>query len=137
MPITDTRVSRRLRTRLSLFLVIGIAILCFILYDVFDGALPYWLAVVALAIGGAVGFLLGRVRSVKRHEKTNEIVSELDVAGIAAIVLYIAFDASRDWIFGHWIQGPALSAFTLAILSGALFGRFLGMRMSINRLLRA
>ena len=135
MPITDTRVSRTLRTRLTLFLVIGIAIFAFILYDVFDGVLTPSLAVLAIVIGGVIGFFLGRVRSVKRHEKTNEIVSELDIAGIIAIIVYIAFDVSRDWIFGHFIQGPALSAFTLAILSGALFGRFLGMRVSINRLL--
>ncbi|HVX91440.1 MAG TPA: hypothetical protein VHC20_07575 [Candidatus Paceibacterota bacterium] len=135
MTAPDQRVSRRLRARMQIFLAIGAVILAFIAHDVFDRVLPFWLAAVALLIGGALGYVLGRIRTVKRHETTNEIVSEMDLIGGAAIAAYVVFDLSREWIFGHFIQGPALSAFTLAILSGALFGRFFGLRVSINRIL--
>ncbi|HVW71649.1 MAG TPA: hypothetical protein VHB93_00670 [Candidatus Paceibacterota bacterium] len=135
MPLSDQRVSRRLRTRMQIFLAIGAVILAFIAHDVLDQVLSFWLAVGALVIGGVFGYFLGRLLTVKRHESTNEVVSQMDFIGGLAIAAYVVFDISREWIFGHWIQGPALSAFTLAILSGALFGRFFGLRVSINRIL--
>ncbi len=131
----SSRVSRRLRVRLGIFVGIAVVIAAFIVRDVALGVLSWWLALLALLIGIVLGYALGRLWNVKVHPDSQEVVSGIDAVGGIAIALYVAFDLSREWIFGHWIHGPALSAFTLAILSGALFGRFLGMRRSIRRLL--
>lgn len=129
--------SSKLRWRLRIFLAIAVVILGFIVLDVWHGDLSWYLALLALAIGVGVGIVLGRLLTVKWHETEERVVSEMDIAGGVAIALYIAFDLSRDWIFGHWLSGPALAAFTLAILSGALFGRFIGMLISAGRVIEA
>lgn len=65
--------------------------------------------------------------TLKWHPSEEKVISQLDVIGTIVITLYIALEIGKTWIFGHWLQGPTLSAFTLALLGGMLGGRFLGM----------
>ncbi|MEJ0053904.1 MAG: hypothetical protein WDN10_04255 [bacterium] len=134
--LSGALVDRGLRIRLGLFLLISLIILAFIGKDVWQGDIGLPLAGLGLLLGTGIGVLLGRLLTIRWHETRERVVSELDVVGGIGIALYIAAELSRNWIFGHFIHGPALGAFTLALLAGALFGRFLGMRMSIVRVLR-
>ena len=129
-------ISRGLKNRIRLFGAIAIIIVFFIARDVWIGDISWWLAAIALLIGTGVGTLLGRLLTITWHETEEKAVSEMDIGGALALAGYIVFELSRNWIFGHFLAGAALSAFTLAVLSGAIFGRALGMRISIFRLLR-
>jgi hypothetical protein len=131
------QVSRRLRIRLAIFLAIGIAILGFIVRDAARGDLAWWLAALGILVGTAAGTALGRMLTIKWHETREEAVFEMDVAGGIGIALYIAFDLSREWLLGRWVHGAALTALSLAILGGALIGRYLGMALSVKRVLKA
>jgi hypothetical protein len=130
-------VDKKLRIRLGLFAMIALIILGFIVYDIFTGVLAWWIALLALAFGLAIGYLLGRSMKAKWHESEEKIVLSMDRLAVLALVAYIALALARNWLLGHWLSGPTLSATTLAVLSGALFGRFLGMLRSIQKHLYA
>jgi hypothetical protein len=138
MSDTDTApelIDRKLKIGLAVFLVISLIMLGFIARDVWEGDIGILLALIGVLLGTLVGVILGRLLNIRWRADKARVVSELDVVGVLAIIAYIALDLSRTWIFGHFIQGPALGAFTLALLAGALFGRFIGMRISITRVL--
>jgi hypothetical protein len=128
-------IDSRLKLRLWLFLLIAVGMIIAIGYEIYEGEIGPFLAVLGVAIGVAAGYVFGRLWSVRWHPEKAKVVSELDLIGGIALAVYFALDYERDWIFGHFIHGPALGAFTLALLAGALFGRFLGMRISIVRVL--
>jgi hypothetical protein len=69
------------------------------------------------------------------HEEKAKVVSRFDMIGIFVMVLYVAFSASRTWLFGHWIHGSVLTAFTYSILAGVMIGRIVGMRLKIKNIL--
>jgi len=131
------QIDRRLRIRLGIFLLIALVILGFIIRDVARGDIAWWLALLGIAVGVAIGTALGRLLTIKWHEGKEQAVSEMDIAGGIGIALYIVLELSKDWLLGHWVSGVALSTLSLAVLAGALFGRYLGMRISINRVLDA
>jgi hypothetical protein len=130
------QVAPKLKNRLWIFFGIAVVIAGFILYDVVSGTLAWWLALLGLAAGAVIGAVLGRMVTIVWHETEEHVISQLDTAGYIAIGLYIAFAVSREWIFGHWLHGTALTAFTLAVASGLLFGRFIGMLASVRRVIK-
>jgi hypothetical protein len=128
-------VSRKLRIRLGIFLLISIVIAAIIVRDVVIGDLAWWLAALGIIVGVAAGTPLGRLLTIKWHETEEHAFSEMDIAGGIGIALYIALEVSRNWLLGHWVSGVALSTLSLAFLAGALFGRYLGIRISVSRVL--
>jgi hypothetical protein len=58
-----------------------------------------------------------------------------DTLGFFVLLLYMAFSVSRTWLFGHWIHGSVLTAFTYSILAGVMLGRIVGMRLKIKNIL--
>lgn len=128
-------VSRKLRMRLGLFLAISVVIAVIIIRDVVIGDLAWWLAALGIVAGAAVGTPIGRLLTIKWHETEEHAFSEMDIVGGIGLALYIALEVSRNWLLGHWVSGVALSTLSLAFLAGALFGRYLGIRISVKRVL--
>lgn len=128
-------IDRGLLFRLSIFLVIALIIFGVVLRDVYEGLLTWQLAVVGIGIGAVIGYILGRILTVSWHETKQKAVLEMDVVGIIAIILYVALRVSENWLFGHWLSGAALSTLSLAVLAGVLLGRFLGLRISVMKLI--
>jgi len=133
--IPHRHIDRRLLLRLSIFLVIALGIVGIVLFDILSGELSWWLAVLGFVAGLLVGYVLGRLLTVKWHEGKRKAVTEMDIAGFVALGVYILLRLSENWLLGHWFTGAALSTLSLAVLGGALFGRFLGLRMSVMRLI--
>lgn len=129
-------VSKRLRVRQTIFIIIALLLAAFILYDVIVNAVPWYDALGAYIIGLPIGYLLGRAIKVRWHETDEQAISETDVAGTIALVIYIAFAATREWILGHWFAAAIVLPISLALASGLLLGRYLGMQRSIRRVLR-
>jgi hypothetical protein len=129
-------IDKKLRFRLGLFLLIAVGIFGFIVYDVVMGALSWWIAGTALLFGLAIGYVLGRAMKAQWHETEDIIVLKMDRLAMLALGAYVVIDLSRNWLLGHWLTGVALTAAALAVLSGALFGRFLGMLHSVRKRLR-
>lgn len=129
-------IEKRLFIRLYIFLVISFVLLVYIIREVFIGNIFWLLAISGICFGAVVGIILGRYMGVVWHEEKEKVISKLDMIGAIAIVLFIILNLTREWIFGHWIHGVSLSVFTLCVLSGALFGRFLGMRYKVMHILK-
>jgi hypothetical protein len=133
--LTHPSVDRRVRVRMGIFLAIGIVILGIIVRDTLAGELSVPLALLAVVLGIALGYPLGRAARLKWHETEERIISEMDIVGVIAILAYIGVRLGSRWLVGQWLSGTALSTFTLALLGGALLGRYLGTRRTLKRVL--
>lgn len=71
------------------------------------------------------------------HPEAEQVVSRLDRIGGIILMLYIAVEVGRKWLFGHWLQGAELNAFGLIFLGGLLLGRLASMRRQVRRVLAA
>lgn len=129
-------VHRKLIFRLRMFAVLFAAMAALIIYDVSENIIEVPLAIAGIALGLVVGFTVGYLANIIWHPETNKVMTRIDRAGIVILVLYLSFSFSRKWLFGHWIHGPALTAFCFSIASGVTLGRLLSMRFQIRQILK-
>jgi len=128
-------IDRRLIFRVRLFYAISMMLIGLMLYDVLEGIIGIGLALGGFFLGSFLGLIATRMFVIHWHEERAQIVSRLDKIGIIILLLYVLFSVSRKWLFGHWIQGSALTAFTYDILAGIMTGRLAGMRLKIKSIL--
>lgn len=124
----------RIIWQFAILIVIFFLLLIFLLLDAFTGVInPLWL-IGGLLIGAAVGYLAARMFKIKW--KDEKIVSSMDKMGVVVLVLYVAFSVSKTWLFGHWLNGAALTSFSFSIVAGIMIGRVISMTSVIEKLLR-
>jgi len=129
-------VERKLVFKLRRLAVVLIIISAIIGYDVLKSYINPLLAVAGIALGFYLGSFVGRYSNIHWHEETSKVISRLDRISIVILVLYLAFSFSKKWIFGHWIHGLTLTAFSFSIAAGVMAGRILTMRKQIREILR-
>ena len=123
----------RLR-RLTIFFIIITAIL---FYEISHNYIAGYLAFIGFEIGIVIGLLVSRrMHTISWDKETNKAVTKMDRLGILILVLYILFAIGRRWIFGHWLQGYALTAFTVSVAAGGILGRLWTTRQKIRRVLK-
>jgi hypothetical protein len=88
-----------------------------------------------LIIGLAVGFIAGRIFDIKWHKDSRQIVGMMDELGIVILVLYMTFSIFRRQIFGQFIHGPLLTAFTFSLMGGITLGQVTSSVRSIRKIL--
>jgi hypothetical protein len=132
--IPHEHIDARLLLRLGAFALIGLIMFGFVGYDVLLGELPLWMAVLGFILGLGVGYILGRILKVTWHETKQKAVMQMDIVGFIAIGVYVAFRFGENWVFGQFLSGVELSSLSLAVLSGLLFGRLFGLRISILKI---
>lgn len=120
--------------RLAVFFIIIIAI-------VIDEVSHHYLAGYLALMGFVAGFILGvlisrRMHSINWDVETQTAVTSMDKIGILILVAYLVFAIMRRWIFGHWLNGYALTAFSLSVGAGSMLGRLYTIRQSIRRILK-
>lgn len=128
-------IDRKLIFRIRIFYVIGIILTGLMLYDVLEGIIGIELSLGGFLLGLFLGFIATRMFMIHWHEESAKVVSRFDTIGIIIMLFYVAFSASRAWIFGHWIHGYILTAFTYSTLAGIMIGRIVGMRIKIKNIL--
>lgn len=128
-------IDRRLIFRIRIFYVIGIILAGLMLYDVFEDIIDIELSLGGFLLGLFIGVIATRMFIIHWHEERAKVVSRFDTIGIIIMLLYVTFSISRAWVFGHWIHGSVLTAFTYNILTGIMIGRIVGMRLKIKRIL--
>jgi hypothetical protein len=128
-------IDRKLIFRIRIFYVIGVLLTGLMLYEVLEGIIGIELALGGFLLGLFLGFIATRMFIIHWHEERAKVVSRFDTIGIFVMLLYVAFSASRAWLFGHWIHGSVLTAFTYSILAGVMIGRIVGMRLKIKNIL--
>lgn len=129
-------IDSRLRIRLTMFLLISLVLMGFIIYDLADRVITPLTAGIALVTGLVIGYGLGRSVYVRWHETEEKVVTQMDTVGMLAIGAYIVFALLRHKLLGEWLTGIALTGATLTLVAGLLFGRYLGMRYSIQKVVR-
>lgn len=128
-------VHKKLIIRQRIFLLITLILLIVSIVNISDGKINFLLAAGGFAAGTLIGAGLSRMFKIYWHPEQAKVISRLDALGILLLIIYIAVDIEKSWIFGHWLTGPTLSAFGLIFLTGLLLGRFLGTGFRINKIL--
>lgn len=127
----DVKLARRIR-----FLTIILCVMTAVLfYNVYISHIRFLLVFAGMSLGGAVGFLAGRMFLLKWHEQESKIISKIDILGGVVLVVYVAVSILRSWIFAHWFRGLILTSFTFSFVEGAMIGRLLSMRFVIQKIL--
>jgi len=119
-----------------MFLAIFSIMILILVYDIFQDIIPYYMVLLGMGAGWIVGYWVGRIANFSWHEEKSVVIARMDRVGIFFIVLYTAFSISRRWIFGHWIHGPMLTAFSFSTVAGIMLGRLMSTRSKIKGVLR-
>ncbi len=93
-------IDRKLIFRIRMFYVIGILLTGLMLYEVFDGFIGIELALGGFFLGLFLGFISTRMFIIHWHDEKAKVVARFDTIGIFVMLLYVAFSASRTWLFG-------------------------------------
>ena len=123
----------RLR-RLAIFFLVVTGIL---IYEISNNFIAGYLALGGFIIGFLIGYIVGkRMHRISWDEEASKVVGKMDRIGIIILVIYILFAITRRWIFSHWLEGHALSAFVLSISCGAIVSRLWFIRRKIRETLK-
>ena len=123
----------RLR-RLALFFIVVTAIL---IYEISKNYIAGYLAVGGFIIGFSAGYIVAkRMHKITWDEAADKVVGKMDTIGILILIAYLLFAITRRWIFSHWLEGHALSAFVLSISCGAIISRLWFIRKKIRNTLK-
>ena len=133
--ITRKHLDRKLIFRLRIFALVFMIMFGILAYDIFQNTISFVLAGGGLLLGIVIGFIAGRMFVTKWHEQANKVVAQIDEVGVGVLILYVLFSVFRNRIFGHWLHGPTLTAFTFSIIGGVMLGRLLTTIRSIKNIL--
>ncbi|AMM51987.1 hypothetical protein TH61_13465 [Rufibacter sp. DG15C] len=126
---------RKLLMRLFMFTCISTLMLLLVGYHVYTQHISFLLASGGLVLGEAIGLLVGNLSTIEWQEESSKIIARFDRISVLTLLCYLVFTFSKKWVFGHWIHGDMLSAFTYAILFGVMTGRLFYMRRKVLRIL--
>ena len=130
-------VQRKLLFRLRRLAIIFLLITGVVVYEVSQNYTAGYIAVDGFMVGMIIGLLVARrMHTISWDADTNKAVTKMDHLGIIILVLYLLFAISRRWIFSHWLQGYALSAFSLSVSAGGMLGRPWTTRQKIRKILK-
>ncbi|MBI4152015.1 hypothetical protein HY496_03520 [Candidatus Woesearchaeota archaeon] len=137
MIIEDKRhLDRKLLFHLHFLFTLFIVNAIIISYDILVHAIDFLLALSGILMGVGLGFLAGRINRIKWHEEKKKVIITMDRLGIIILVSYIFFEYFRNRLFGHWLEGAALTAFGFSLLGGMMYGRYLSLRLDIDAILK-
>ncbi len=129
-------VHSRLLIQLRIFLAISLVMLAIVFYDLWENVITWPMVLIGGGVGLIAGFIVGKLYGIVWHEDTQKIVTRMDRFGMFVIALYIGFSLFRRQLFGHFIQGPALTAMPFASVGGVMAGRFAAIIGNINKILK-
>ncbi|HUS02018.1 MAG TPA: hypothetical protein VMY77_09840 [Chitinophagaceae bacterium] len=130
-------VHRKLLFRLRRLAIIFITITVILIYEISHNYIAAYLAMFGFMLGMIIGLLVARrMHNISWDAETNKAVTKMDRVGIVILALYLLFAISRQWILSHWLQGYALSAFSLSVAAGGMLGRLWSTRQKIRQILK-
>lgn len=135
--LSRKHVNKKLIFKLRRLAIVFLIISVIISYEVLSGVIHPLLAIGGLVSGYSIGALLGRFSNIHWHEETGKVISKWNKITIAILIIYLCFTFSKRWIFGHWLQGSMLTAFSFSLASGIMMGRIISIRKQIREILRA
>lgn len=130
---------RQLLVRVRILSVIGVILLGISLFDALQESLNVFLLVMFAVVGFVLGVtVFSRMSKVVWDEEQETIsTGRMDMFGIFAIAVYIAFDIGVRHYLPAVTGAHVVTGYILAALGGALLGRSIGTRTAIYRALGA
>jgi hypothetical protein len=128
-------IDKKLRRRLRIYFLISAILLLILLYNVIRGALRWDLGIAALLVGIIVGIVASRMYHISWDKNAKKVISRLDIYGIIILVLYVLLEIFRERIVGFVTHDFEVGTIGFAILAGIMFGRVLGTRGKIIKVL--
>jgi len=126
----------KLRRNLRIYFIVSLIVLILVIYDMFrDHANPL-LVLLGLIVGIVVGKMFTRIYKISWDDTGGNVIQNMDIYGIILIILYIAFDLSREHLVEIFIHDGSVASVSLALLAGAFYGRVLGSIKVIRRVIR-
>ena len=125
-----------LRRRLYLYFGISIILILILLYNIARNALRVDLGVIGLSMGLGLGILTSRMYHTTWNKDTKKVISRLDTFGIIILVVYVVFELLRERIVGYFTHDFQVGTVGFALLAGIMFGRVLGTRGKIFKILK-
>ena len=130
-------VHKKLLFRLRRLAIIFLIITGILIYEISNDYIAGYLASAGFVIGVAIGILVSRrMHNISWDAEATKAVTKMDRLGVMILIVYILFAVSRRWIFSHWLEGHALTAFTLSVSAGGMFGRLYYTRQKIRQVLK-
>jgi hypothetical protein len=126
-----------LRRRIRLFLLLSAIMLALVISDIFNGTLSIQISLLAIVIGGIVGFITSRIFNLSWDKNGLHVVGTIDAIGWVVLIAYILFESVRATLFQtiiHTASSP--TAITFAFIAAAFFTRVLGLRGRIIKILK-
>jgi len=127
---------RFLRIRLAIYLAVALLVGGFVVYNSFRNSIPGIFAAAGVAIGLGIGYMASRIHKISWSEKASKVIARIDFFGIGILALYILFEVFRERIVGRFVADADVTVTSFSILAGIMYGRVLGIRGSIVRVLK-
>jgi hypothetical protein len=102
---------------------------------VIRGELRLDLGIIALLIGILIGMVTSRMYHISWDKNAKKVISRLDIYGIIILILYVFLEIFRERIVGFVTHDFEVGTIGFAILAGIMFGRVLGTRGKIIKVL--
>jgi len=93
------------------------------------------LGIIALLTGIILGILTSRMYHISWDKNAKKVISRLDIYGVIILILYIVLEIFRDRIVGFVTNDFEVGTIGFALLAGIMFGRVLGTRGKIIKVL--
>jgi|GEM_PF-1485916 len=129
-------INPKLRRSLRIYVIISVVVLVLVVVTGIRSHANGLVVLGGLLAGIIVGVLFNRIYKISWDTDADHAIYKMDVYGIVLLVAYIAFDLSRHRIVELFISGNSVGATSLALLSGALYGRVLGTGRRIIKIFR-
>ena len=124
--------------RVRIYLVVFVMVSIAAIVDAVRGTSATWIFQVAgVLVGVLIGVAASRMQRFTWDEFENRAVGKFDAVGVVVLVLYVIFSVFRSRIVGVWVPAVEVSATSVAVLAGVMFGQVLGIRRGLLQLLRS
>ena len=127
--------SKPLRVRLGIYLAVSLVLAVFVIYNSFKNNIPGIFAVGGVIIGLLIGFAVSRMHKISWNEQASKVMAKIDVFGFIILILYVIFEIFREKIVGRFVNEADVAVTSFSILAGVMYGRVLGIRGKIIRVL--
>lgn len=129
---------KRLWNRLIIYFIMSALLLGVTIFNTYKHNVPFLPVVLALFIGIVPGMFLSRMFKISWDADAEHAISRLDVYGAVLLIIYIyiIFEIFRDKIVGIFVPESIIGTVSFALLTGIIYGRFLGMRGTIIKILK-
>lgn len=128
-------IDKRLRLRLRIYFLISSVLALILIFNIIRGELRWDFGLIALLTGILIGMVTSRMFHISWDKNAKKVISRLDVYGIIILVLYILLEINRDKIVGYVTHDFEVGAIGFAVLAGIMFGRVMGTRGKIIKVL--